>query len=98
MNKYSSNCDEFYVNMHLNTEMDLPQNRESVLHFFEQLQKRFPKMSNFYTRERGEFSLEEEKESGQYRWVATEPKRLCSGAVNPDSIALIGNNFSQHTI
>ena len=36
MHKYSSICDEFYVNMHLNTEMDLPQNRESVLHFFEQ--------------------------------------------------------------
>ncbi|MEM7560862.1 MAG: hypothetical protein AAF394_17200, partial [Planctomycetota bacterium] len=31
MHKYSSICDEFYVNMHLNTEMDLPQNRESVL-------------------------------------------------------------------
>ncbi|MEM7478387.1 MAG: hypothetical protein AAF483_25675, partial [Planctomycetota bacterium] len=87
MNKYSSHCDEFYVNMHLNTEMDLPQNRESVLHFFEQLQKRFPKMTNFYTRERGEFSLEEEKESGKYRWVATELRRLCSGAVNPESIA-----------
>lgn len=42
-------------------------------------------MQNFYTRERGEFCLEEEKESGQYRWVATEAKRLCSGAVNPAS-------------
>ena len=87
MHKYSSICDEFYVNMHLNTEMDLPQNRESVLHFFEQIQKRFPKMANFYTRDNGEFSLEEEKTSGQYRWVATELKRVCSGAVNPEVIS-----------
>ncbi len=86
MHKYGALCDEFYVNMHLGTEMDLPQNREAVLHFFEQVQKRFPKMTNFYARERGEFCLEEEKEGGQYRWVSTESKRLCSGAVNPESV------------
>ncbi len=86
MHKYGALCDEFYVNMHLSTEMDLPQNREAILHFFEQIQKRFPKMSNFYARERGEFCLEEEKDPGQYRWVSTEARRLCSGAVNPDSV------------
>lgn len=86
MHKYDTLCDEFYVNMHLSTEMELPQNREAVLHFFEQIQKRFPKMQNFYTRERGEFCLEEEKESGQYRWVSTELRRLCSGAVNPETV------------
>lgn len=86
MHKYGALCDEFYVNMHLNTEMDLPQNRDSVLHFFGQIQKRFPKMGNFYTRERGEFCLEEEKEGGKYRWVSTEQRRLCSGSVNPESL------------
>jgi hypothetical protein len=86
MHKYQALCHEFYVNMHLNTEMDLPENREAVLHFFEQIQKRFPRMHNFYTRDRGEFCLEEEKDSGQYRWVATEPRRLSSGAVNPETI------------
>ena len=86
MHKYESLCDEFLINMHLSTEMDLPQNRESVLHFFEQLQKRFPSMRHFYARERGEFCLEEEKESGKYSWVSTEPRRLCSGAVNPASV------------
>lgn len=86
MNKYGSLCDDSYMNMHLNTEMDLPQNREVVLHFFEQIQKRYPKMSNFYARERGEFCLEEEKEAGQYRWVSIEPRRLCSGSVNMNTI------------
>ncbi|MFK7736159.1 MAG: hypothetical protein AB8B50_09035 [Pirellulaceae bacterium] len=83
MHNYNTLCDEFYVNMHLSTEMDLPQNRETVLHFFEQVQKRFPKMTHFYTRERGEYCLEEEKDSGQYRWISAETKRLCTGSVNP---------------
>lgn len=85
MHKYGALCDEFYVNMHLGTEMDLPSNRESVLHFFEQIQARFPRMKNFYARERNEFCLEEDKEGGQYRWVSTEPRRLSSGAVSPDT-------------
>jgi hypothetical protein len=66
--------------------MDLPQNREAILHFFEQIQKRFPRMANFSAREKGEFCLEEEKESGSYRWVSTETRRLCSGAVNPETL------------
>ncbi|QDV24445.1 hypothetical protein [Aureliella helgolandensis] len=87
MHKYGALCDEFYLNMHLGTEMELPQNREAILHFFEQVQKRFPRMSNFYARDNGEFCLEEEKEAGRYRWISTEPKRVCSGAVNPESLA-----------
>lgn len=86
MHKYGALCDEFFMNMHLSTEMELPQNRESVLHFFEQIQKRFPDMTNFYSRDKGEYCLEEEKLSGRYRWVNTEPRRISSGAVNPDSI------------
>jgi hypothetical protein len=86
MNKYGALCDETYVNMHLSTEMDLPTNRESVLNFFEQVQRRFPAMTNFSARERGEFTLEEDKESGHYRWVSIEPKRLSSGVVNAPSV------------
>src|SRR5690606_18980276 len=77
--------DDYYVNMNLNTEMDLPQNRETVLHFFEQVQKNYPTMRNFYGRDRGEFALEEEKDKGQYRWCSIEPRRVSSGQVNPAS-------------
>jgi hypothetical protein len=73
------------VNMNLSTEMELPQNRESVLHFFEQVRRRYPKMQNFYAREKGEFVLEEEKESGAYRWTSIESKRVNSGVVNPET-------------
>ena len=77
-------ADDFYVNVNLNTELELPRGRESVMHYFEQLQKRFPEMKNFYARERGEFVLEEDKEKGYYRWASVENRRICSGYVNPE--------------
>jgi hypothetical protein len=87
MSGYSTLADDFYVNLHLNTEMELPQSRETVLHLFEQMQKHYPSMRNFYNRDKGEFVLEEEKDRGSYRWVSVEPKRLCAGYVNPPEIA-----------
>ena len=85
MSEYDSFCDDFYVNMNLSTEMELPQGRESILHYFEQIRRRFPKMQNFYSREKSEFVLEEEKEAGAYRWVSLESKRVNSGVVNPEN-------------
>jgi hypothetical protein len=86
MNPYASLCDDFYVNMNLGTEMELPANRETVLHFFERVQKTYPTMRNFYSRERGDFILEEDKEQGAYRWCTIEPRRVCSGQVSPETI------------
>ena len=85
MSRYCNYSDDFYVNLNLNTEMDLPSNRETILHYFEQIQKRFPTLRNFYSRDRGEFVLEEEKEQGRYRWTTIEPRRVCAGSVNPPS-------------
>jgi hypothetical protein len=86
MNRYSSLSDDFYVNMNLSTEMELPTGRESILQFFERLQKKYPTMRNFYSREKGDFILEEDKEQGHYRWSTVEARRLCSGYVNPESV------------
>ena len=47
MNRYICDADDFYVNVHLNTEMELPNNRDTVLHFFEQMKKGFPELRNF---------------------------------------------------
>ncbi len=93
MSRFSSFCDDYYINLNLNTEMDLPQGRETVLHFFEQIKKQYPTMHNFYSRERGELVLEEDKDRGSYRWVTVEPRRICSGHVNPDSL---DTAFAQH--
>ena len=86
MNRYTCDADDFYVNMNLNTEMELPSNRDTVLHYFEQMKKAFPELRNFYTRESGDLVLEGDKEQGGYRWLAIEPRRLCSGQVNPETL------------
>ena len=86
MNGYSSDADDYYVNVNLNTEMELPSSRDTVLHYFEQMRKAFPDLSNFYTRESGDLVLEGDKEQDSYRWLAIEPRRLCSGHVNPQTL------------
>ena len=95
MNRYNNEADEFYVNLNLNTEMDLPSGRDTLLHFFEQMKKAYPELSNFYTRENGDYVLEGDKVSGRYRWLAIEPRRLCSGQVNPESIE---DAYKQHEL
>jgi hypothetical protein len=86
MNGYNDDADDFYVNVNLNTEMELPSNRDTVLHYFEQMRKAFPELRNFYTRESGDLVLEGDKDSESYRWLAIEPRRLCTGQVNPPSL------------
>lgn len=93
MSGYGAFSDDYYVNLNLGTEMELPRSRESVLHYFEQIRRRYPRMVNFYARDKGEFVLEEEKDTGAYRWVSTEPKRINSGVVNPESLE---DAFEQH--
>lgn len=86
MNPYSSLCDDFGVYIYLNTKLELPQGRETVLHFFDTLQKQYPRMTDFERRENGEFVLEEDRDGGSYRWVTLENRRLCSGYVNPPTV------------
>src|SRR5438477_9014556 len=86
MNAYTSLCDDFGVYVYLNTKMELPSGRETVLHFFDSLQKSFPQMTDFDCRENGEFVLEEDREQGSYRWVSLEQRRICTGYVNPPTL------------
>ncbi len=95
MNKYQAECDDFYVNVSLNTEMELPTSRDTVLHFFEQMKKRFPDLRNFFTREDGDLVLEGDKEQESYRCLEIEPRRLTSGHVNPGSL---DEAYGQHEL
>jgi len=84
-NAFSSLCDDFYIDMYVNTELDLPTQRDTILAFFERIQKQFPSMGRFYRSEESEYCLEEDSDLGQYRWVALEGDRIGSGTVNPSS-------------
>jgi hypothetical protein len=86
MSSYSSLCDDFGAYVYLNTKMELPSGRETILHFFEGLRKTYPQLTDFDARENGELSLEEDREQGSYRWVTVESRRLCSGYVNPPEL------------
>jgi len=86
MNPYTTLCDDFGVYVYLNTKMELPTARETVLHFFDAVQKAFPQMTDFDRRENGEFVLEEDREKGSYRWVTLESQRICTGYVNPPAL------------
>jgi hypothetical protein len=87
MNPFPVLCDDFGLALYLNTRMELPARRETVLHFFETLRKAFPQMLDFERRENGDFVLEADRDQGHYRWVALEARRLCSGCVNPPDLA-----------
>ena len=86
MNLYADLADDYYCNMNLSTEMALPNGRETVLGFLERVQKSYPSLRNFFQRENGDFVLEQDKESGQQRWISIEPRRICSGALNQTAI------------
>ncbi|MCS6977353.1 MAG: hypothetical protein NZM31_10155 [Gemmatales bacterium] len=85
-NPYDSLCDDFSIYMYLLTQSALPNQRETVLHFFESIQKLFPTMCHFQAREQTDFVLEEDREQGPYRWVGLESKRIGAGYINPPTL------------
>jgi hypothetical protein len=72
--------------MYVNTELDLPTQRDTILSFFERVQKHFPSMGVFYRGSENEYCLEENRKSGQYRWLVLEKDRIGSGMVNPSNV------------
>jgi len=85
--EFSSVADDFFVNMNLQTTLALPQGRETVLHFFEAVQKQFAEMTNFFQRDSGEFVLESDRDKGQYQWLELQSHRLTAGQFNPPDLA-----------
>src|SRR3569832_1266321 len=81
-NPYAAFCEDFYVNMRLGSQLVLPHGRETLLHFFERVQKAFPGMTRF---QKNDYNLEEDRSSHGYRWLSMEAKRLSSGHVNPQN-------------
>jgi hypothetical protein len=85
-NNFACLCDDFYLDMFVNTELDLPYQRDTVSAFLERLQKTYPSMQSFYRSEKSEYCMEEDRSTGNYRWVTLDSDRIGSGAVNPASL------------
>jgi hypothetical protein len=80
----SSFCDDFYLDMCVNTEMELPEQRDTILAFFERIGRQYPEMNHLSRRNQSEYYLESSQSTGRYRWVCIDSDRLASGTVNPE--------------
>jgi hypothetical protein len=84
---YGNLCDDFYVDMNATTQLELGgMSRETLLSFFQRIQRAFPGLRRFRRRDNGDVSLEDDKEGEGARWVSLEPRQLRSGINGPESI------------
>lgn len=81
---FGSLADEYFVNTRLFLKLDMSLERETVLHFFDQLRKAFPTMRKFHRRDDGSLVLEENAERGSTRrWVRLDSGCLRFGYIAP---------------
>ncbi len=78
-------CTDFYVNQKLALKMDLPSDRETILHMFDQVKKAVPAMRSF-RRYDGELALESSRKEAEYQWLALRRTSIRTGHVNPSSL------------
>ena len=86
---YGALCNDFYVNAKLAVKMDMPSDRETILHFLDRVRRSHPAMNRF-RRYDGELALESARSEAEYRWIAMRRNSLRSGHVNPDSLDAAG--------
>lgn len=87
MAEFRDIADDFFVNLNLQTTLALPNSRETILHFFEAVQKEFSEMTSFFQRDTGEYVLEGNRDAGSYRWMELQNHRLSAGFFNPPELA-----------
>jgi len=82
---YGALCTDFYINQKLSMKMDLPGDRETILHLFERVRKSVPEMTRFRKFD-GELALETPRTDTDYRWMAIWGSHIRTGHVNPESM------------
>ncbi len=82
---YGALCNDFYVNTKLALKMDLPTERETVLHLMDAIRKSEPSMDRF-RRFDDEIALESSRKDAEYRWLGLRRTSVRTGHVNPQSM------------
>ncbi|MBI1373829.1 MAG: hypothetical protein GC159_13985 [Phycisphaera sp.] len=82
---YGALCTDFYINQKIAVKMDLPSDRETLLHLFDRVRADQPGMKRF-RRFPGELSLESGRNEGAYQWLALDASSIRTGQVNPESM------------
>jgi hypothetical protein len=81
-------CDEFYVSARLFLRLDMPLERETVLHFLDRIRKEYPSLNRLRRRDADCVVLEEEPdESGSRRWIRLDTNSLRFGYFSPPDAA-----------
>jgi len=78
-------CTDFFINQKLAVKMELPGDRETVMHMFDRVRAEMPAMSRF-KRFADELALESPRREGEYQWLALRAQSVRSGHVNPRSM------------
>jgi hypothetical protein len=78
-------CTDFYINQKIVVKMDLPGDRETVLHFFDRVRTDHSEMTRF-RRYTDELALESSRRDGSYKWMAIRRNSIRAGHVNPDTL------------
>lgn len=84
---FGAMCDEFLVTTRLHLKLGLPDNRETLLHFFDRLAKEFPSMDRLRRRNDGGLVLESDPEEARQMWVRLDTTCLRFGQTNPQDVA-----------
>ncbi len=83
-------CDDFYVNCRLFLKLDMPLERETVLHFFERIRKEYPDLRRMRRHDERCLVLEEEPgEDGRRRWIRLDPNSLRFGMFSPPDLETV---------
>ncbi|MBN1346976.1 MAG: hypothetical protein JXQ73_30075 [Phycisphaerae bacterium] len=85
-NYFGAICDEFFVSTRLHLKLELPNSRETVLHFFERVRREFPNMDRMRRRGNGGLVLEQSDESANPMWVRLDPNCLRFGEGSPPNL------------
>ena len=95
---FAALCDDFYVTTRLFTKLDLSPSRESVLHFFEQIRKAFPRVARLRRRDDGTLILDEDGGDERLRrHVRIDPNALRIGVSGPTEAAAV-SRFVEHVL
>jgi hypothetical protein len=78
-------CSDFFIDQTLAVKMDLPGDRETILHMFDRIRVDQASMERF-RRYPDELVLESPRREGQSRWLALRAREIRSGVANPASL------------
>lgn len=87
-------CNDFYINQKLSLKLDLPADRETLLHLFDRVRKSVPSMDRL-RRYQAELVMESSRKEPEYRWLALRRNNIRTGHVNPQSME---EGFSLHKL